>query len=101
MAAAPSAPIRRPPWTACTPAAAAELEEVAAAVLELDEVTSDEVVVALAEVVSPVALAVEFTRTTPVPAATPRVPLPAGKKVAVELGKRVVVLDATEEELTA
>lgn len=36
----------------------------------------------------------------PVPEATPRVPLPAEKKVAVELGRTVVVLDA-EEELTA
>lgn len=81
---------------ACTPAAAAELEEVAAAeaVLELEE--SSEVAVALAEVVRPVALAVEFKRTTPVPDATPRVPLPAGKKVAVEL----VVLGTIEEEAT-
>lgn len=66
--------------------------------LVLEEVSSDEVVVALAEVVSPVALAVEFVR-APVPEATPRVPLPAGKKVAVELGRRVVVLDTTEAEL--
>lgn len=86
---------------ACTPAAAAELEEVAAAVLVLvlEEVPSDSVVVALAEVVSPVALAVEFTRMTPEAEATPKVALPAGKKVAVELGKEVVVLDAMEEEL--
>lgn len=79
---------------ACTPAA--ELEEVAAAeaVLELEE--SSEVAVALAEVVRPVALAVEFERTAPVPDATPKVPLPAGKKVAVEL----VVLGTIEEEAT-
>lgn len=78
--------------------AAAEL------VLVPEDVSSDdEVVVALAEDVSPVALAVELTRMMPVPEATPWVALPAGKKVAVVLGTKVVVLDATEgaAELTA
>lgn len=60
--------------------AAAEL------VLLAEDVSSDEVAVAPADDLSPVALAVELTRTKPVADATPRVALPAGKKVAVVVG---------------
>lgn len=91
------APSKRPPWTACTPGAAAEEEDEEAAEPVDDAVESavllEPAVVELAvEVALPEALRVVLAmRTTPVPMGY-EVELPAGKKV---LGACVVVLEET------
>lgn len=81
---APRAPSRRPPWTACTPGAAAEEEDEEAAEPVEEAVESESLpelaVVELAvEVALPEALRVVLEiRTTPVPMGY-EVELPAGK----------------------
>lgn len=95
---APRAPSKRPPWTACTPGAAAEEEDEEAAEPVDDAVESPPVLLEPAvaelavEVALPEALRVALAmRMTPVPVGY-EVELPAGKKV---LGACVV--DVLEE----
>lgn len=65
---APRAPSSKPPWATWMPPDAAELEEVAAAVLVLVPDEPAEVAVTATEVLlMPEALAVALTRMTPVP----------------------------------
>lgn len=82
---APKAPSRRPPWTVCTPGAAADDDEEEAAEPVEDAVESAvllepaEVELAVA-VALPEALRVVLEiRTTPVPMGWNEVALPAGK----------------------
>lgn len=95
MATAPRAPRSRPPCRVCTPATAAELEELAAAAPVSLPVAPDEwvaVAVALVEVCM-----------TPVPEGYGLVELPIGKKVEVAgaaTDSLVVVFSTAEEEMT-